>query len=1323
MQAHADHDHAAHEGHGHAIAQGRKSLHAHLKHEVHHYAHMLSEQGPMNITFVHNNTLLGLQHLHFEAAITEAHRVLGARGYEPISQFRAYHARGRINDKDLERSLNERTSLNLDGELARVGARVVTRRDVLFAALRHGADAVDVPSLRYAVDAGAALHQLHPDVSADTRAAMRASAALQLKAELARVGKDRLLSDWVGNLLGLDLRHRLVEAAHRALESAQDSGLESGGLLGHLGIPSSLHAAYLGRLASAIHLDLPTDGAQHRASQLAALNEERVLLDQLCARHWNCKGSLDALGQFFTANIETYACLRLWRACLRQLELDDPFSVTDPQSLQARDGGLDAAEGESAFSLAAAHSGGVLATPVRARLRVRIESLLDDAERRAVVLSANGAVRAPINAVREQLADGELDGPALATVFELIEGAAASDGEAIRSALQTADPNQRRIQHVAATLAQDVAALSKGRTHSDWLRDLTGVDHVETVNTYMIRVCAAFFDEGLAAWHMPGRAAGFFTAWRRLAEDDISFRLEGLDSWEDELTQLSAAPEDALIALLGKLGIPADDWGQYLGRMLSGLKGWAGMTYWYELHPRHYKQGAQPMDTLQYLAVRLFYEWMLVRQTCRDHWGLDGHVDSLRRYFENHQDEYLVRRELHAGRLPDGLADRARRELDGSASRRGHAERLRRIADAVWVHRLRAEPAEQVAKDGWRLYRLAQLLGLSGPEIEALSVAEVQDLLQTLDAFPDEQKSPIWLVAFERHYRDEVLNAIAQNHGRGRWAKGRTRRPRSQVVFCIDEREENLHRHYAELDPDHETLGAAGFFGVAQSFVALDDHDPTPLCPAVATPAHRILEIPRTEALHAEFPLHKRRFKWKEVFDGTYWETKRNLAGSFFLIELLGFLMAVPLIGRVFAPHAYGRVAGSVGKWVVPPVRTRLTHVRIEPEQIERMGLHPAGMPVGFQIPEATDRVEAQLRNWGLTYQFSRIVVICAHRSISVNNPHENAHDCGACGGKAGGPNSRLFAALANDPQVRQALRERGIDIPDDTWFIGAEHNTANDAILCFDTEDVPASLRADWQLVSADLEEARKRAARERCRRFGSAPKDVSIEASLKHVEARAQDLSQVRPEWGHCTNAFALVGRRCVTQGLFFDRRGFIISYDPTQDADGKILERILLAVGPVGAGINLEYYFSTVDPDNYGCGTKVPHNVTGMIGVMAGAHGDLQTGLPRQMTEVHEAMRLQLIVDAPMAILGEIYGRQPVIQQLLNNEWVLLTAHDPLTGELNQFVPGVGFRKWDEPLTPLPEVKESYDWIKGKHECFLPPARIAEPNARWTDKARAH
>src|SRR5690606_26350909 len=91
------------------------------------------------------------------------------------------------------------------------------------------------------------------------------------------------------------------------------------------------------------------------------------------------------------------------------------------------------------------------------------------------------------------------------------------------------------------------------------------------------------------------------------------------------------------------------------------------------------------------------------------------------------------------------------------------------------------------------------------------------------------------------------------------------------------------------------------------------------------------------------------------------------------------------------------------------------------------------------------------------------------------------------------------------------------------------------------------------------------------------------------------------------------------------------FLTSYDPTvDDADGTILTRILQAAIPVCAGISLEYYFAVVDPTGYGCGTKLPHNVASLVGVMNGAASDLQPGLPWQMVEIHEPLRCLFVIE---------------------------------------------------------------------------------------------
>lgn len=241
--------------------------------------------------------------------------------------------------------------------------------------------------------------------------------------------------------------------------------------------------------------------------------------------------------------------------------------------------------------------------------------------------------------------------------------------------------------------------------------------------------------------------------------------------------------------------------------------------------------------------------------------------------------------------------------------------------------------------------------------------------------------------------------------------------------------------------------------------------------------------------------------------------------------------------------------------------------------------------------------------------------------------------------------------------------------------------------------------MQGNFQQLRHELNQACLRSAHERCRRFASAPRKLKPGKAFRHVNTRTYDISQARPELGHATNAAAFIGRRSITQGAFWDRRVFLISYDPSQDPQGKILEAILLAAGPVGAGINLEYYFSTVNNEQYGSGTKITHNVTGLLGVMEGGSSDLRTGLPKQMIEIHEAMRLRVIVEATPETLTTIYQRQPSLQELIGNGWLLLTAMHPDTGELFPFDPAHGFQAWQGQTQALSRVARSSDWYSGQ------------------------
>ena len=503
------------------------------------------------------------------------------------------------------------------------------------------------------------------------------------------------------------------------------------------------------------------------------------------------------------------------------------------------------------------------------------------------------------------------------------------------------------------------------------------------------------------------------------------------------------------------------------------------------------------------------------------------------------------------------------------------------------------------------------------------------------------------------------------------------------------------------------TESVAGFFGVAMAYRGLDDRAPTPLCPIVVTPAHEVAEIARPEAARA-LEAHARRARGLAAARGVAAEALRSLFSSYLLLDLLGHLAILPLVGKILTPHLFAAIARRAGGLLLPAVPTSVAIDAADPGDVA-----PSGRRRGFTIVEQADRIAGTLRAMGIVRGLAPLVVLLGHGSISENNPHLSAYDCGACGGKHGGPNARAFAAMANRPAVRAALRERGIDIPDDTWFVGGEHNTADDSIAYHDLADVPASHGDALRRLAADLATAAAWSAHERCRRFASAPRDPTPDRALRHVVGRTGDFSQARPELGHVTNACAVVGRRAATRGVFLDRRAFLVSYDPAEDPEGKVLEGVLLAVGPVGAGINLEYYFSTVDNAVYGCGTKVPHNVCGLIGVLEGGQGDLRTGLPRQMIEIHEPVRLQLIVEAKPAVLAAIYGRQAPLRKLIGNGWAHLISMDPDSGELAVFHPRGEFVAWERPPAELPVVPASSAWYRGKTD-FLAPALIARRRA---------
>ncbi len=776
--------------------------------------------------------------------------------------------------------------------------------------------------------------------------------------------------------------------------------------------------------------------------------------------------------------------------------------------------------------------------------------------------------------------------------------------------------------------------------HRDLLHEATGADADLLVHEHLARFCAAFLDQGMAYWQLPDRGEGFLRSYcslyrRRLGPPDRWLR--GLSAALERIDRERTSPLELIRESLSELGVPHEDRGEFLSSTLLALRGWAGMVHQVETRGDRVLHPAPSGSLVEFLAVRLLLDRFALAYAAKDVMGYRGPLAAVR-------------------------------------------EECRRRIERPWPPRL-----EQRA---FLVFQLAQLKGLSPDVLYHRSRPEWRTMLEEIESFTGVDRRRVFHLAYERRLYTQAADALALN---ARRVKPSPSAPRFQAIFCIDEREESFRRHLEELAPDVSTYGTAGFFSVPMYYRGLDDAYFVPLCPVVVRPRNWVAE----QVVEGQQRVHLLREQVRRAMGKAlhrFSVGSRSLTLGAFLSAVIGVPASIPLVARTLFPHLTSRFSRKLGRFVRTLPATRL--------DLEREGEEagPEAGQRGFTILEMTEVGEKVLREIGLTSGFSRLVLVLGHGSSSLNNPHASAYDCGACGGASGGPNARALAQMLNKLHVRDQLRNRGLRIPTDTYFLAGMHNTSRDSVSFQDLHLLPESHRTDFDHAAAILDAACDRNAHERCRRFESAPLSISRLAARKHVEARGEDLAQVRPELGHATNALCFVGRRDKTRGLFLDRRAFLCSYDPTQDdPECSILTRILKAVVPVAAGINLEYYFSFVDNLGYGAGSKLPHNVAALLGVMDGAASDLRTGLPWQMVEIHEPVRILFIVEATPGSMLRLLDAEEGIGKLCRNRWLRLAVMDPETSALSVFQGGE-FRPYTPQSGILPRARTSVDWYQG-------------------------
>lgn len=677
------------------------------------------------------------------------------------------------------------------------------------------------------------------------------------------------------------------------------------------------------------------------------------------------------------------------------------------------------------------------------------------------------------------------------------------------------------------TLAEVIDRVEGGDWSSHIINDVT-------------RHCAAHFDQGQAAWQSPWKNLPLYTAWRRSASINPRMDMLGMKGYRKMVAELPPSPQDAIVHLLNKIGVPKAYWPGILFSQLMSVAGWAS----YVKYADQVKSSGSDSgdDLIALIAIRLAYDVAL---------ACSGHTD-----------------------LP---------------------------TDSIVAQALPEQPG----------------IDIDSPPSEDVLIRYAMQ------------------VTAEVAYRRKIFCQMQSGHGEAE----KSTRKALQMVFCIDVRSEVMRRHLESLDESIETLGFAGFFGVPIEHIELgethgDAHCPVLLKPTIQANACAHASNDQPAAVHKAHHQKLRYQTWKQF--------KTSAASCFSFVESVGLLYAAKLASDTFL-KPFKAASGKESDYT--------TGIRLNKRRS-----HPGKDEPDFALEDRVTLCSGILKNLGLQDGFARLVAICGHEAEVVNNPYKAGLACGACGGHSGAPNARVAAALLNDPEVRKGLAEQSVEIPEDTWFLPAVHNTTTDQIALLDLNSVPPSHQDDIDRLKEWISEAGKLSRAERSDRLA--------EPDGEKLVSRSRDWSEVRPEWGLAGNAAFVVAPRQRTKGLNLGGKAFMHSYNPSKDKDLSVLELILTAPMIVTSWINLQYYASAVDNKHFGSGTKTLHNVVGNFGVLSGNGGDLMTGLPWQSVHdgqklQHEPLRLLVIVENTREALDTVINKHANVRDLVENGWVTIAA----------------------------------------------------------------
>jgi uncharacterized protein YbcC (UPF0753/DUF2309 family) len=792
-----------------------------------------------------------------------------------------------------------------------------------------------------------------------------------------------------------------------------------------------------------------------------------------------------------------------------------------------------------------------------------------------------------------------------------------------------------------------LASLTKHMTLYEIHDAIFGTNEKSLIEKDVIEYVARFLDQQQTTLSMEDRELGMFGAFQLY--EDI-----------DYIIDVETFVEEALEKLKVK------DVQEYFLTHILKLHGWAGYIKYRSEDPDYFPQQEHPSTLMDYMAIRLHFELKYMnKEKINDFEKLDTYI--------HENTPYAILKLLQAkgkltGTYNDAMEDgnEYQQILDNY------------VKDEINLNSLRV----QLAKEE-----------LPSSEMSLIEFSNFANFIKKEEGF-------VWLKSLEDTYITEHVDEFTS-------APTYDEKPLSSTIFCLDVRSEVMRRKVEEEGP-YETYGAGGFLGIPISFVEFDKAHSLALSPAIVKPQNIVFEIP-VEA-HEEYNNKKGVNKTtKKVLS----DLKNNPYTPYIMVEAIGWIFGVKLFGKTFFPNKTSQLfynikpkkprttftidkltndeikhyvkklhLNIINEVVTTQFDTLLNETEVEQlwehlvhnkalnikisqtildKLVEAYHITPEDyevqkeklMMVGFTVDEQVMYLENLLKMIGLIEKFPKFVVISGHGSVSDNNPFESALDCGACGGSISLPNARALSMIANKNEVRDKLREKGIDIPDETKFLPALHTTTTDEITFHDTEILTANELKDFRKMEKDFKKAAKASREERVAVLPNANKQEDL-------FLKTMDWSEPRPEWGLARNMGAFAGPRDSVKHLKLDNRLFLHSYDASIDNENAdILTRIFNGPLVVGEWINLEHYFSTVDNAIYGAGSKVYHNVVSKVGVYNGNYSDLKIGLPTQSVlqegeAYHEPVRLLTYMEAPLETVGKAVENS-IAKEFILNEWI--------------------------------------------------------------------